>query len=63
MTPSATDPPTQASTPENAIPPAQLYTPRESRFEKFIEVQADGYQEAKARRDQGAAIVIDNGKY
>jgi actin-related protein 5 len=58
---SATEPQAQASQTENALPPPSLYTPRESRFEKFVEIQEDGYRQAKSRGDQGAAIVIDNG--
>lgn len=61
MAPSAIDSPAQAPEPENTISPPHLYTPREGRFEHFIEVQADGYRQAKSRGSQGAAIVIDNG--
>ncbi|KAH7386176.1 hypothetical protein BKA64DRAFT_135419 [Cadophora sp. MPI-SDFR-AT-0126] len=61
MAPSATEPQAQASQTENGLPPLRLYTPRETRFEKFIETQEDGYRQAKSRGNQGAAIVIDNG--
>ncbi len=61
MAPSATDPPAQAPEQETVIPPPNLYTPREGRFENFVEVQADGYRQAKSRGPQRAAIVIDNG--
>lgn len=47
--------------PENNVPPPQLYPPREAHFEKFIEPQPDGYQKAKSRGGDRAAIVIDNG--
>jgi actin-related protein 5 len=63
MAPSATEPQAQASQPETALPPPHLYTPRESRFEKFVEVQEDGYRQAKSRGNQAAAIVIDNGRF
>lgn len=47
--------------PENTVPPAQLYHQREAHFEKFIEPRPDGYQKAKSRGGDRAAIVIDNG--
>ena len=47
--------------PENNVPPPQLYPPREAHFEKFIEPRPDGYQKAKSRGGDRAAIVIDNG--
>ncbi|XMA14827.1 hypothetical protein WAI453_007618 [Rhynchosporium graminicola] len=61
MAPSATDPPAPALGPENLVPPPQLYTPRECHFENLIKAKADGYQQAKSRGNQGAALVIDNG--
>ena len=62
MAPSATmDTPMQVAEPENIVPPAQLYHPREAHFEKFIEPRPDGYQKAKSRGGDRAAIVIDNG--
>jgi len=47
---------------ENAVPPPKLYPPREAHFERFIEPKSDGYQKAKSRGSDRAAIVIDNGK-
>jgi actin-related protein 5 len=55
------DTPMQDAEPENTVPPAQLYHPREAHFEKFIEPRPDGYQKAKSRSGDRAAIVIDNG--
>jgi actin-related protein 5 len=53
--------PMQDAEPDNIVPPAQLYHPREAHFEKFIEPRPDGYQKAKSRGGDRAAIVIDNG--
>ena len=61
MAPSAIDPSAQASEPQNALPPPKLFTPREIHFEKYLDVQADGYRLAKSRGPERAAIVIDNG--
>jgi hypothetical protein len=61
MAPSAIDTPMQDFEPENNVPPPQLYPPREAHFEKFIEPRPDGYQKAKSRGNDRAAIVIDNG--
>ncbi|KAN0106204.1 actin-like ATPase domain containing protein [Hyaloscypha variabilis] len=61
MAPSAIDTPMQDAEPENNVPPPQLYPPREAHFEKFIEPRPDGYQKAKSRHGDRAAIVIDNG--
>lgn len=61
MAPSAVESCTQASEAQNAIQPPHLYTPRELHFEKFLDVQADGYQKAVSRGPGRAAIVIDNG--
>ncbi|PBP28510.1 actin [Diplocarpon rosae] len=61
MAPSATEPQAQASEPENTVPPPHLYTPRESHFEGFVKIQADGYRQAKSRGSPRCAIVIDNG--
>ncbi|KAE9370666.1 actin-like ATPase domain-containing protein [Stipitochalara longipes BDJ] len=61
MAPSAIDTPMQDAEPENNVPPPQLYPPREAHFEKFIEPRPDGYQKAKSRSGDRAAIVIDNG--
>ncbi|PMD54206.1 actin-like ATPase domain-containing protein [Hyaloscypha bicolor E] len=61
MAPSAIDTPMHDAEPENNVPPPQLYPPREAHFEKFIEPQPDGYQKAKSRGGDRAAIVIDNG--
>lgn len=51
----------QSAEPENNFPPPQLYSSREAHFEKFIEPRPDGYQKAKSRGGDRAAIVIDNG--
>jgi actin-related protein 5 len=61
MAPSAIDTAMQDVEPENNIPPAQLFPPRDAHFEKFIEPRPDGYQKAKLRSNDRAAIVIDNG--
>ncbi|PMD25747.1 actin-like ATPase domain-containing protein [Hyaloscypha hepaticicola] len=55
------DTPMTDAEPENTVPPAQLYHQREAHFEKFIEPRPDGYQKAKSRGGDRAAIVIDNG--
>ncbi len=62
MAPSAIDPSVQVSEPENAIPPAHLYAPREAHFEEFVEPRPEGYRQARSRGPDRAAIVIDNGK-
>ena len=60
MAPSAVDEPKQTRPEERTYPPANIYPVKETRFEKYIEPQADGYR--KALEQQGsAAIVIDNG--
>ncbi|KAH8751412.1 hypothetical protein F5882DRAFT_369114 [Hyaloscypha sp. PMI_1271] len=61
MAPSAIDTPMHDAEPEDNVPPPQLYPPREAHFEKFIEPRPDGYQKAKSRGGDRAAIVIDNG--
>lgn len=61
MAPSAMDIDSQGSAPEAGLPPPKLYTPREAHFEKFIDIQADGYRKAKSHNGGTAAIVIDNG--
>jgi actin-related protein 5 len=53
------DPP--ATAPEAVLPPPKLYPARETYFEQFIEPKSDGYQQAKSRGGDSAAIVIDNG--
>ncbi|KAH8587565.1 actin-like protein [Bisporella sp. PMI_857] len=60
MAPSAIEPTAPGPEQLNAVPPPQLYFPREAHFEKFIEPQRDGYKQAKTRPGP-AAIVIDNG--
>ena len=62
MAPSAIDTPMPDAKSENNVPPPQLYPPREAHFEKYIEPRPDGYQKAKLRHGDRAAIVIDNGK-
>ncbi len=61
MTPSATNTSVPASETDNTVSPPHLYYPREAYFEKFVPIQADGYQKAKSRGTGRAAIVIDNG--
>ena len=61
MAPSAVDPPAQTSEPDNTVRPAHLYTPRETRFERYLEPQPNGYRQAKSRGPERATIVIDNG--
>jgi actin-related protein 5 len=60
MAPSAVDEPKQIRPEERTYPPAKIFPMKETRFEKFIEPQADGYR--KAFEHGNAAIVIDNGK-
>ncbi|KAI9050401.1 hypothetical protein LZ554_005566 [Drepanopeziza brunnea f. sp. 'monogermtubi'] len=61
MAPSATDTQALVAEPQNAIPPPRLYVPHEAHYAGFIEVQRDGYRQAKSQGSQRAAIVIDNG--
>lgn len=61
MAPSAIDEPKQTRPDDKTYPPAKLFPMKETRFEKFIEPQSDGYKKA-FEQDGGAAIVIDNGK-
>lgn len=62
MAPSAIDDPKQPRPDEKAYPPANIFPVKETRFEKYIEPQADGYKKAFEQHKGNAAIVIDNGK-
>lgn len=48
---------------EAPIAPPKLYHAREAYYEGFIEPQPDGYQKARSRGAENAAIVIDNGSH
>jgi actin-related protein 5 len=63
MAPSATSPPARLSEPREAVPPPRLYTPKEARFENFVEPRDDGFTKAKSKGYERATIVIDNGIY
>jgi actin-related protein 5 len=63
MAPSAVDVPMPDAESQTAIPPPQLYAPKELHFEKYLDVQPDGYRRAVSRPAGEAAIVIDNGKW
>lgn len=62
MAPSAIDPPAQAADSQSPLPPPRLYVPKETHFEKYLDVQPDGYQQALSRGPERAMIIIDNGK-
>lgn len=61
MAPSAIDVPMVGAPETKTYPPAKIYPATETRFEKFIEPQADGRRRA-LEQPGGAAIVIDNGE-
>ncbi|KAI9731083.1 MAG: Nuclear actin-protein involved in chromatin remodeling [Claussenomyces sp. TS43310] len=61
MAPSAIDQFTSGSAPKPVLPPLQLYAAKEAHFEGHVKPQPDGYQTARARGADNAAIVIDNG--
>ncbi|KAF5123785.1 Actin-like protein arp5 [Metarhizium anisopliae] len=61
MAPSAIDDPKQPRPDGKAYPPANIFPVKETRFEKYIEPQADGYKKAFEQHKGNAAIVIDNG--
>lgn len=61
MAPAPIDPLTQASEPPKDVQPPTLYYPKETHFERFVDVQPDGYRRAKTLGSERAVIVIDNG--
>ncbi|KAJ1331615.1 actin-related protein 5 [Microdochium nivale] len=63
MAPSATDGslPPLPQREEKTYPPAHIFNVKETKFEKFVEIQTDGRQQARSRGSGTAAIVIDNG--
>ncbi|KHN98206.1 Actin-like protein [Metarhizium album ARSEF 1941] len=63
MAPSAIDDPKQRRPDEKAYPAANIFPVKETRFEKYIEPQADGYKKALEQHGGDAAIVIDNGSW
>jgi actin-related protein 5 len=60
MAPSAVDQLAAAPPDNRAYPPANIFPVKETRFEKFIEPDSDGYKRAR-EQPGGAALVIDNG--
>lgn len=63
MSPSAMDLDAPASEQQNSLPPPTLYPAKDLHFDKYLEPQPDGYQKAKSRGSDQAAIVIDNGNF
>ncbi len=61
MAPSAIDPPAQGPSQSAVTSPPRLYPVKEAHFEKFLEPQPDGYEQAVSRGSSNVAIVIDNG--
>lgn len=61
MAPSAIDDRVPQAPHEKTYPPAKIFPVKETKFEKFIEPQTDGYKRA-LEQPGNAAIVIDNGE-
>ncbi|KAI1766208.1 actin-related protein, ARP5 class [Hypoxylon sp. FL1150] len=61
MAPSAIDPPAIPARQEKTYPPPRIFNAKETKFEKPVTAQPDGYEKALARPAGSVAIVIDNG--
>lgn len=62
MAPSAIDRPGQGQSQPAVTTPPHLYSVKEAHFERFLEPQPDGYEQAVGRGSSNVAIVIDNGE-
>jgi len=63
MAPSATEDslPPLPKRQEKTYPPARIFNVKETKFEKLVDIQSDGRQQALSSSNGNAAIVIDNG--
>lgn len=61
MAPSAIDLPAIPAREEKTYPPPRIFSVKDTKFEKPVPAQPDGYEKALARPAGSVAIVIDNG--